>query len=495
MSKLMQRLYRLHLISPSGLCHFLWAFFKEGLNLMALVRFSAYYYPTRQAVIDERRTLTYVELLTESGRLTNALRLRYSLKKNARVALLCRNHSEMVTALLALSRLGTHIYFLNIEMSVDQLQTQLAHSFDLVVYDFERQSDMERFCGGKKLLSSDISTLVAETPMKTLKKCTAGQMVVLTGGTSGTFKSAARKPSVFSFLNPFFALIEEAHIDDYQSLYVATPIYHGFGLSSLIVSLVMGKSLFIISHYHTENACALIRKYQIEVAAIVPLMLQRMLNADADALMSLKCILSGGALLDERLVKQSQQKLGGVLYNLYGTSEAGFSTIATPDALRKYPNTVGRPIRGLQFRVVRPNQVGFGTLEVNCAWSMDNKQQKWVSTGDLARINDEGFLFLCGRSDDMIVSAGENVYPDTLERAIMMCDDVETAVVISVADVEFGQRLKAFVVLKPNSSWDEQSLLTWLSEHVARYEMPVKVVLLDEIPLLETGKIDRRKLL
>ena len=125
---------------------------------------------------------------------------------------------------------------------------------------------------------------------------------------------------------------------------------------------------------------------------------------------------------------------------------------------------------------------------------MDNRDRAWVDTGDLARMDGDGFVFLVGRADDRIVSGGENVHPDDVERILETCPGVREAVVMGVDDAEFGQRLAAFVALCPGADLDESRILSWLKPRVARYQLPVRVRVLAELPLTAIGKIDRATL-
>jgi len=379
--------------------------------------------------------------------------------------------------------------------------------FALIIYDIEKVDDILGINDQKCILSyhenlPSINGLLKNKEATNVKlgRHKSGKIVVLTGGTTGEFKSASRKPSLINFINPFFALLTDINIDRYHSIYISTPIYHGFGLASLIVSTLLGSEQFIIRKYKTEEACKLIRENKIEAVILVPLMLQRMLKHDKNALDSLKSILSGGAPLESNLVRYTLQQLGDVLYNLYGTSEAGFSILAKPKDLRIYPTTIGKPIRGVSIRIVNKNQqeAKQGTVGMICIksnWVMDSKSNRWVPTGDLGYIEKDGFVFLRGRSDSMIISGGENVYPEELEEVLMQNELIESCAVIGISDVEFGQRLKAFVVLKEKSDLTEDKILKWLLDKVARYQIPAQIRIIDLLPMSSTGKIDKKQLL
>ena len=194
------------------------------------------------------------------------------------------------------------------------------------------------------------------------------------------------------------------------------------------------------------------------------------------------------------LVDQVITTLGKILFNLYGTSEAGICMIASPDDLSIKPETIGKPLRGLSTKLLKQNNESqkHHELFIKCAWSTVGNH--WVSTGDLVYQDADGYYFLAGRVDDMIVSGGENVYPYELEHCLSTHPEINDVTVISVPDEEFGQRLVAFIVLNPNTEQSETKIQDWLKSKIARYQMPKKIIFIDELPMTSIGKIDRKKL-
>jgi acyl-CoA synthetase (AMP-forming)/AMP-acid ligase II len=185
------------------------------------------------------------------------------------------------------------------------------------------------------------------------------------------------------------------------------------------------------------------------------------------------------------------------LFNLYGTSEAGFCIMGTPDSLSRKPESIGKPVRGVHARIVNESdqEVGekrVGRLCIRSAWT--TSRRSWIETGDVAYRDGEGDIFLCGRVDDMIVSGGENVYPIELENVLLQHPDVDSAAVVGIPDAEFGQRLKAVVVPKRAASLDPSALLDWLKSRVARYQMPAVIEFREELPYTAVGKPNKKSL-
>lgn len=505
MLKLLLKLYHIRLLTPMGLYRIIRAIFSEGSNLMTLLKIAVAIHPKRNAIVEESDSVSYRQLWEQSSKLAQLLQSKYKIAANQKVAIACHNHAAHLKAIFAVSRLGAHVYLLNPEMRWEQFNVlQEKHLFDFIIYDLDIESIVLELAI-KSIPSyhptADCIDSLSKAPNQgtfRLKRSSSGKLVVLTGGTTGQPKSAARKPSIFDFLSPFFALLREVELDRFQSVFIATPIYHGFGVASVFMAMTLGAEIHLSAGFEAKKACQLIITRKIEVVTLVPLMLQRMLQADNQALTPLKRIIAGGAPLSTALAAQTLEQLGAVLYNLYGTSEAGFCIIATPEDLQNTPNSIGKAVQGVKIRILDEQEnclpIGkVGNIAIQSSWSINKKT--WVTTGDLGYLDVKGRVFLCGRIDDMIVSGGENVYPIELENILSQHPEIEQVAVIGVPDVEFGQRLKAFVVVSPHSSLNVQDLFAWLKNRVARYQMPVAIDFRDALPLTNLDKVDKRRLL
>ncbi len=506
MLMLVGKLYRTGLLTFFGVFQLLAALVTTGINLMAMLRIAAKLHPHRLAVIDDREQLSYLELWHQAESLAIALHHDHGIQPQQKIAIASRNHGAAVKAIFACSRLGAHIFLINPEMSADQLLAlEERLQFDFYIYD---QQIARRFTDSllspKSLptyhaIANSIDRLASnpQPQNRRLPKVKTGNIVVMTGGTTGQPKSAMRKPSLFNFLPPFSALLTLVHLDRYRSVYIATPIYHGFGVAALFMGVILGATMYFTQRFDATQSCVLIAKYKIEAVTLVPLMWQRMLNLEVAALSSLRCIVSGGAVLSPVLVQSTGDRLGSKLFNLYGTSEAGFCIMATPETLAQKPGSIGKPVPGVQIEIINDagQAVGMtmiGRLCIRSAWT--TSQESWIETGDLAYQDPDGDLFLCGRVDDMIVSGGENVYPIELENVLLTHPDIDSVGVVGIPDLEFGQRLKAVIKKKSNMTLDRSTLLDWLKPRVARYQIPVAIEFRDELPYTPLGKLDKKSL-
>ena len=493
---LFRKLAKLHIITPIGIYCLVKCFAQDGISLMALLRFAAYHYPNRCALVTDGERLSYQDVFECANRLTKILFTEYGLKSGTCVGVLCRNHLIGTLLLPALSRLGVKIKLISTDIAPNKVNDLVRHNkIKSLVYDAE--------LNGMRI-PSDLSCEMIETA-ELLRQLSdkgrnddvslphvkrGGELSVFTGGTSGRYKEAPRQMSVFQFLPPFFALLQDLHIDEFESVFLPLPMYHGFGLSTLIISLLMGKKICLVRHFDADEALKIISEEKIEVLPIVPAMLARLWQAcNAPVLMkTVRCIISGGDRLDRKWIDETTEHLGSVMYNLYGTSEAGFFMLASPeDLLRHQEVTIGKPIRGVKCKVVHSDNEGTGSLWVRSSWAMISMKNKWQNTGDLVSCDADGFYFYRGRADHMVVCGGENVYPEVVESIINGHPDVLASMVYPVPDSRFGTVLNAKVELAPHSTLTTEEIKSWLRSRLSHAEMPHHISI-EPINTLETGK-------
>ncbi|MEH7225586.1 AMP-binding protein [Bacillus sp. JJ1566] len=501
--RLVYVLYKINLLSPIGLYRLFMSVMTCGINLMTLLHFAEKKFTNRIALVDDHETLTYKQLLEQSTKLAETLVEKAQLQSGMKVGILCRNHGSLVKSIFAVSRVGADLYLLNTEISKQQFNGFAErHKFDLIIYDDELSPILQNYSNQKILsyhqdMPAISNFLKSKTEQANLPRTTKGKLVLQTSGTTGMSKDATHKPSLFHYLNPFVAFIKRLRILDYQNAYIATPIYHGYGIAVLLLFIPLGKKVVITSGFNAKTACELIRQHQIEAVTVVPLMLQKMLQTNQEYLKSLKCIASGGAKLPTKLVEETFQKLGPVLYNLYGTSETGLNFIATPQDLMYSVKTIGKKITGLNINILdrNKNEAPIGTVGQLCMkndWSI--RKDTWIETGDLVYRDENGYYFICGRMDDMVISGGENVYPIEVEQVLIQHPHIQDVAVIGTEDEEFGQRLKAFVVLEKNANLTEEELLEWLRQRVARFQLPKEIIMVKQLPYTSLGKLDKKQL-
>jgi fatty-acyl-CoA synthase len=224
-------------------------------------------------------------------------------------------------------------------------------------------------------------------------------------------------------------------------------------------------------------------------------------------LSSLEVTAASGSSLPGELATKWMDEFGDNLYNLYGSTEVAWASIATPEDMRAAPGTAGRPPRGTVVRIVdedgndvEPGETGRVFIGNQLAFEGytggEDKEHldDLLSSGDVGHFDDDGRLFIDGRDDEMIVSGGENVFPREVEDLLTDHEAVEEAAAIGVDDEDFGQRLRAFVVKAEGKDVSEDDLKGHVKENLARYKVPREIVFVDELPRNATGKVLKREL-
>ncbi|MET0750385.1 MAG: AMP-binding protein, partial [Solirubrobacterales bacterium] len=246
---------------------------------------------------------------------------------------------------------------------------------------------------------------------------------------------------------------------------------------------------------------------------VVPVMMQRILQLDPSVLVkydlsSLRVTAASGSALPGPLAQRWMDQFGDNLYNLYGSTEVAWATIATPADLRAAPGTAGLPPRGTVVKIVDHEGKGevptgeTGRVFVGNEMAFEgytggggkDVYEGLLSSGDVGHFDQAGRLFIDGRDDEMIVSGGENVFPREVEDLLAGHDAVKEVAVIGVDDEDFGQRLKAFVVPSEGGSIDEDGVKSYVKQNLARYKVPREVEFLDSLPRNATGKVLKREL-
>ena len=334
--------------------------------------------------------------------------------------------------------------------------------------------------------------------------------IILTSGTTGSPKGAHRAPP--TGLDPLVALLSMIPLRRRDTTLIAAPMFHAWGLSHLALGLLFGSTLVLRRQFDPVETLRLIEEEKVTVLALVPVMLQRIMELPDSTrrgfdTSSLRVIALSGSALPGTLAVRAMDAFGDVVYNLYGSTEVAWVSIATPADLRRAPATAGRPPPGTVVRLldddrrqVVPGERGriFARNSLLFDGYTDGGSKEVVdglmSTGDVGHFDADGLLFVDGRDDDMIVSGGENVFPREVEDLLAEHPACEEVSVVGRPDDEFGQRLEAFVVLRPGCPVSEEELKAYVGSHLARYKVPRRVEFVDRLPRTTTGKVLTRDL-
>jgi acyl-CoA synthetase (AMP-forming)/AMP-acid ligase II len=478
--------------------------------------------PGATAIIDELGTLTFEEVHRRTNALAHALS-DAGVKEGDGVAIMCRNHRGFIDATVACSKLGAHALYLNTAFAGPQITDVVKREKPIaLIYDEEFEElthdageRRKRFIAWhdgaitpKDPLLEDL--IEAGDPDDVVPPGEKGRVVILTSGTTGTPKGAQRKQP--ESLDPAAALFSKIPLRAGERTMIAAPMFHSWGFAHFTLGMGLGSTLVLRRKFEPEDTLSATAQHECTALVVVPVMLQRILELrpetiDLYDLSALRVIAASGSALPGELAVKVMDRFGDVLYNLYGSTEVAWATIATPEDLRAAPGTAGRPPRGTVVKLVdaEGNEVGpgeTGRIFVGNEMAFDGytggggKQSLGglLSSGDVGHFDSGGRLFIDGRDDEMIVSGGENVFPREVEDLLHGHDGVDEVAVIGVDDEQFGQRLKAFVVVSSGAKVDAEELKDLVKANLARYKVPREIEFLDELPRNATGKVLKREL-
>nr|WP_223201268.1 AMP-binding protein [Micromonospora sp. M42] len=460
-----------------------------GWSLAGELRQAAARDPGRVAVVDERgATMTYQELLERSERLARSLRSHLGVQAGDRVGVLCRNHHGLIEAIVAAMLLGADAVLVNTGLSAAQLGTVAEEQgLRVLVHDGEFT---ERVLG----LPAEVhrvderrheELIAAAVPGEQLQPPERdGRTIVLTSGTTGAPKGA-RRPTPHGF-GPLVSIIDRIPLHARNTTMIAAPIFHTWGYAALQVSFALRATVVLHRRFDPAATLTALVAQRCDAMFAVPVMLQRLMEVEPPLPRPpLKVVAVSGSALPGNLATAFMDRYGDVLYNLYGSTEVSWASIAGPRELRAAPTTAGRPPHGTRLaildengRPVRDGEVGrifVGNemlFEGYTSGVGRESRDGLLDTGDLGRLDADGLLFVDGRADDMIVSGGENVFPSEVEDLIARLPQVREVAVIGVPDPDYGERLAAFLALRPGETLDPEAVREYVRRYLARFSVP-----------------------
>jgi len=495
-------------------------FLRWGASPATGVATAAHKYPHETMLIDERGSLSFERV----HRRTNALAHAFAgmgIGHGDGIGIMCRNHRGFIEVTLAAAKLGASALYLNTMFAAPQLvEVMQREGPKALVYD-------EEFSGLLEGVDESVARVVGWTDgdpqEQTLDALIAAnddsnlkpppdkpRFVILTSGTTGAPKGAQRSSP--DGLLAMAALIDRIPYRARETMMIAAPLFHSWGFFHFVISLPTASTMVLRRRFDEEETLRAVQDHRAQVLGVVPVMLQRILRLpdetlDAYDLSSLRITSASGSALPGELATEWMDRFGDTIYNLYGSTEVAYATVATPEDLRAAPGTAGRPPRGTVVRLydesgqaVPNGEVGriFVGNEMSFEGYTGGGGKEAIDgllcSGDVGHLDPAGRLFIDGRDDEMIVSGGENVFPREVEDLLADHGAVVEVAVIGVEDEEFGQRLKAFVVTGEGAEASEQELRAYVKANLAAYKAPREIEFLDELPRNATGKILKREL-
>jgi fatty-acyl-CoA synthase len=484
--------------------------------------------PDRPWIVDELGTLTFAELDERGNRLADSLLAR-GVGAGDGIAVLCRNHRGFVDVSLAAAKIGADVVYVNTAFAGPQLTEVLERESPvLLVHDSEfapllgdahgiprlvawvDEPDGPDDLGGPDDPVATVESLIrAGAPGPHPAPRRTGRVLILTSGTTGSPKGAPRREPGIEAAT---ALLSRLPLRAGWRSHVAAPLFHTWGWAHLVRSTLLGSTIVLRRRFDPEDCLRAVTEEACESLVVVPVMLQRILALPAQALDSydlsgVRVVAASGSSLPGDLAAQWMNRFGDHLYNVYGSTEVAYATVASPADLREAPGTAGRPpfatvVRILDADGVEVAEGGSGRIFVGNGLLFEgytggggkDRVGGLMATGDVGHLDAEGRLVVEGRDDEMIVSGGENVFPAEVEDALARHDAVVEAAAVGVEDEEYGQRLRAFVVLREGAEVTEAELKDHVRGSLAGFKVPREIVFVERLPRNATGKVVKSQL-
>ena len=478
-------------------------------------------FPGAEAIIDELGALTFREVDEASSSIATGL-AHLGVRDGGAVGLLMRNSRWLPLSLSAVAKAGADAVLLNTGFGAQQLLEVIARErVQAVVHDAEFEAlladappDLLRVVGWHDEPVERPTVLdLMSTAADLTRPHHRGRQVILTSGTTGTPRGAARS---VDGIEPAAAFLSGIPLKARGTTVIAAPLFHAWGLAHLGLGLLLSSTLVLRRRFEPEPLLALLEDHEATALVVVPVMMQRLLELSDHLrgsydLSALKVVAVSGSALPGELSTRFMDAFGDVVYNLYGSTEVAYATVAGPADLRAAPGTAGRPLMGTTIklfdqagnelaeggtgRIFIGNPLVFSGYTGDVAGDSHNDKDRLgdlVASGDLGRFDAEGRLFVEGRDDEMIVSGGENVFPGEVEDLLSGHPDIRDVAVVGVADESMGQRLVAYVV--KSGTVTDAELKAYVKDRLARHKVPRQVHFVKVLPRNETGKVVKRDL-
>ncbi|RLC93311.1 MAG: hypothetical protein DRI39_06145 [Chloroflexi bacterium] len=512
------------------------------MNTLDFLSISNAICPDRDCVVFEGHRYTFSQVQDRSNRLANAL-ANLGIKKGDMVAILQVNCNQYLEAYYAATKLGAALVPLNFRAKSDELTYMLNNCGAVALLVGDRYSEMvdtmrPDLASVKHFVSIDgkrdgmhyYEDLVASgSPDDVLTEISEDDMTILmyTAGTTGRPKGVPMTHNSFSIY--VLENVDPASPDLEERNLLTVPLYHVAGFQAMLAAVYGGRTLVMMRQFEVNEWMETVQREKANRAMLVPTMLKRVIDSPDFSkydLSSLRVITYGAAPMPFEVIKKAIEMLPHVRFiNAFGQTETA-STITTlgpedhiitgtPEEkekkLKRLASSIGRPMADVEMKVIDeqgnelpPYEIGEfvarGPRVMKGYFKDDEKTAKaftsdgWLRTGDTGYRDEDGYFYLAGRGDDLIIRGGENISPEEVENVLYSHPKVEEAAVIGVPDPEWGQEPKAVVVLKKGETATPEEIMEYCRQKLSSFKRPRAVVFVDELPRNPMGKVLKRVL-
>lgn len=492
-----------------------------------IARLGAKRYPERTALILGNKTLTYKQLNQKINQLAQGL-LSQGIKPGDRVALLGMNSIDWIVANFAITKCGGVVTALNFRYKTDELLYAINNSGSkMLIYGPEFISMVE---DSKEKFESDVKLVAingdAEVTLDTLMNGRSFNepnvaidpespvALTYTSGTTGAPKGVLMSHD--AFFGIYIGLIIDGDMHHREITLVSLPLFHSAGMHALVAPTLLmgGTSIIMDGAFDPEKDLHTIANHHASLTLWVPTQLAFLVNYKSQSthdVTSMKRIWYGSSPISPSVLEATMKAFPSGLYQFYGQTEIGMATILSPEDHFERSQMTGREMFNSEFRVINPDETdtpigGIGEIlyaqtthgmigyhnmpEANA----ETIREGWIHTGDLARVEEKGYITIADRAKDMIISGAENIYPKEVEAAIMNHPGVQGVAVFGIPDDIWGESVCAAVVQAQGFTLTEQEIIDHCSSKIASYKKPKKVAFLDGLPMNSMGKVTKEVL-
>lgn len=437
-----------------------------------------------------------------------------NLNKGDRVAILARNNMELFAIMFACGITGLIYVPINYRLSEVEMDMLLKDSgATILLYDSQFTKIVKLISLKRKLRIDMTKSKVVTAPMMSTIQNTDAWLMIYTGGTTGKPKGVVLSHEAVNF-NAMNTVISWGLSEDDKTINYM-PLFHTGGINALSIPILMAGGTVVIGDvFDPEEALQATDKYQATISLFVPTMYQAMIEHpyfEQSNFTSMKVFLSGGAPCPPTIYHRFHEK--ELLFKEgYGLTEAGPNNFfIRPEVARKKIGSVGKSMLFNEVQIVKDDGTLCGTNEVgelyvkgkhlfSIYWNRKEESESnlvngWLKTGDLAKKDEDGDYYIIGRKKDMIITGGENVYPQEVEQCLVNNKMICEAAVIGIPDKKWGEKVVAIITVSDGTQFKEVEVKAYCKQHLGTFKVPKQFIIVDELPKTDVGKIDKQQLL
>tara|TARA_Y100000996_G_scaffold207131_1_gene162520 strand:+ start:736 stop:2163 length:1428 start_codon:yes stop_codon:yes gene_type:complete len=455
--------------------------------------------PEKLALIDDDSKFTFSQLEEKVKKFSSFLN---QFKEKSVISILFDNTSEFVISYLSIINSGCVAHLIPTGISQSNLQNQISSAQPKLILSsnsyFNRIKDIE-LENLEKLKFSDVKEISSKN--KTPSSTDYAYLIYTSGTTS------APKGVPITHSNCIFSTKNIAKTLDYSKNDIdllPLQMSHSFGLGCLHTSLYVGSTLVLQKNPKPTDILESIKKHKVTTLAAIPSTLSNITSNITDdsiiPLSNLRLIITNSTFFPPETIKKLRSILkNGIVATYYGLTEASRSTFMIFNDEKKI-ESVGKPSDGVQIKIKNENNDGIGEILIRGPNIIDNywkkeysenKSDDWLRTGDLGKFDEDGFLYILGRVDDLINISGEKVYPQEIERIVKVLSGIEEVIAIPMKHKSFGEVVKLFVKKTIDSKITAMDIITHCINNMERFKVPAKIEFVEDFPRTDYGKIKR----